>query len=134
MAQLRIALAQLNPTVGDLQGNADSIIAWCGRAAAAGAHLVVFPEMALTGYPVEDLVLRASFVDASIETLDATARRLADEGLGELAVIVGYVDRRADVRDRFGQPAGAPLDAAALLHRGRVVIRTAKHHLPNYGV
>jgi NAD+ synthase (glutamine-hydrolysing) len=134
VTQLRIALAQINPTVGDLHGNADLIITWSGRAAAAGAHLVVFPEMALTGYPVEDLVLRTSFVDASIEALEATARRLRAEGLGELAVIVGYVDRSADVRDRAGQPAGAPLDAAALLHRGQVVVRSAKHHLPNYGV
>jgi NAD+ synthase (glutamine-hydrolysing) len=131
---MRIALAQINPTVGDLQGNADLITAWSRRAADAGAHLVVFPEMALTGYPVEDLVLRTSFVNASIETLEATARRLDDEGLGELAVVVGYVDKRADVLNRVGQPSGAPLDAAALLHRGRVVVRTAKHHLPNYGV
>src|SRR5262249_22772074 len=90
--------------------------------------------MALTGYPVEDLVLRTSFVDASIETLEALARRLGDAGLGELAVIVGYVDRRTDILDRGGQPAGPPPDAAAPLHRGRVVVRTAKHHLPNYGV
>ncbi|MBC6461591.1 NAD+ synthase [Actinomadura sp. HBU206391] len=134
MAQLRIALAQVGPTVGDLQGNAELVIAWSRRAAEAGAHLAVFPEMALTGYPVEDLVLRKSFVDASIETLEATARRLRDEGLGELAVVVGYVDRRSDVRHRVGQPSGAPLDAAALLHRGEVIVRTAKHHLPNYGV
>ncbi|MCW2897835.1 MAG: synthetase [Streptosporangiaceae bacterium] len=134
MAQLRIGLAQVDPTVGDLQGNADLIVSWSRRAADAGVHLAVFPEMVLTGYPVEDLVLRTSFVDASIETLEATARRLSDEGLGELAVVVGYVDRRTDVRDRVGQPLGAPLDAAALLHRGEVVVRTAKHHLPNYGV
>ncbi|GAA2099408.1 NAD+ synthase [Actinomadura alba] len=134
MAQLRIALAQVDPTVGDLQGNADLVVAWSRRAAEAGAHLAVFPEMALTGYPVEDLVLRKSFVDASIETLEVTARRLRDEGLGELAVVVGYVDRRSDVRHRVGQPSGAPLDAAALLYGGQVVVRTAKHHLPNYGV
>jgi NAD+ synthase (glutamine-hydrolysing) len=134
VAQLRIALAQVDLTVGDLHGNAELVIAWSRRAAEAGAHLAVFPEMTLTGYPVEDLVLRKSFVDASIETLEGTARRLRDEGLGELAVVVGYVDRRADVRHRVGQPSGAPLDAAALLHRGEVIVRTAKHHLPNYGV
>ncbi|MCO5996430.1 NAD+ synthase [Actinoallomurus rhizosphaericola] len=134
MAQLRIALAQVNGTVGDLTGNADLTVEWTRRAADRGAHLVVFPEMFLTGYPVEDLALRKSFVDASIATLEATARRLADEGLGELAVVLGYLDRRGDVVDRVGQPAGAPLDAAAVLYQGRVVVRTAKHHLPNYGV
>ena len=134
MAQLRIALAQVNGTVGDLNGNADLIVDWTRRAAERGAHLIVFPEMFLTGYPVEDLVLRKSFVDASIETLASTARRLADEGLGGIPVIAGYLDRRTDVADRVGQPAGAPLDAAAVLYEGRVVVRTAKHHLPNYGV
>ncbi|MEV0151496.1 MULTISPECIES: NAD+ synthase [unclassified Nonomuraea] len=133
MAQLRIALAQTNPTVGDLSGNADKLVAWTRDAADRGAHLVVFTEMFLTGYPVEDLVLRTSFVDASIRTLQETAVRLRDEGLGELPVVVGHVDR-AGLAPRVGQPKGAPLDAAALLHRGEVVTRTAKHHLPNYGV
>jgi NAD+ synthase (glutamine-hydrolysing) len=71
VAQLRIALAQVNGTVGDLTGNADLIVDWTRRAAERGAHLIVFPEMFLTGYPVEDLALRKSFVDASIETLAA---------------------------------------------------------------
>ncbi|GAA0415340.1 NAD+ synthase [Acrocarpospora corrugata] len=133
MAQLRIALAQTNPVVGDLAGNADKLIAWTRRAADGGAHLVVFTEMFLTGYPVEDLVLRTSFVDASIAGLDAAAARLAAEGLGDLPVVVGYVDR-ANRTHRIGQPKGAPLDAAAVLYQGRVVARTAKHHLPNYGV
>ncbi|MEV4219806.1 NAD+ synthase [Nonomuraea sp. NPDC049725] len=133
MAQLRIALAQTNPTVGDLAGNADKLVAWTRDAADRGAHLAVFTEMFLTGYPAEDLVLRTSFVDASIAALEAVAVRLAEEGLGELPVVVGYVDR-AGLEPRLGRPKGAPLDAAALLHRGRVVTRTAKHHLPNYGV
>jgi NAD+ synthase (glutamine-hydrolysing) len=134
VAQLRIALAQVNGTVGDLTGNADLIVGWTRRAAERGAHLIVFPEMFLTGYPVEDLALRKSFVDASIETLASTARRLAGEGLGGIPVVAGYLDRRTDVAYRVGQPAGAPLDAAAVLYEGRVAIRTAKHHLPNYGV
>ncbi|WP_431909719.1 NAD+ synthase [Nonomuraea jabiensis] len=133
MAQLRIALAQMNPSVGDLDGNAERLIAWTRDAADRGAHLVVFTEMFLTGYPVEDLVLRTSFVDASIRTLEEVARRLEREGLGDLPVVVGYVDR-AGLAPRVGQPKGAPLDAAALLHKGEVVTRTAKHHLPNYGV
>ncbi|TMR10703.1 NAD+ synthase [Nonomuraea turkmeniaca] len=133
MAQLRIALAQTNPTVGDLAANADQLIAWTRDAAERGAHLVVFTEMFLTGYPVEDLVLRTSFVDASIRTLEEVARRLEREGLGDLPVVAGYVDR-AGLAPRVGQPKGAPLDAAALLYKGEVVTRTAKHHLPNYGV
>jgi NAD+ synthase (glutamine-hydrolysing) len=131
---LRIALAQVNATVGDLDGNAELIVEWTRRAAGRGVRVVVFPEMMLTGYPVEDLALRASFVEASIRTLDAVAARLAAEGLGGVAVVTGYLDRRADLAPRTGLPAGAPLDAAALLHGGRVVITSAKHHLPNYGV
>ncbi len=90
--------------------------------------------MALTGYPVEDLALRASFVEASIATLHDVAERLNVDGLGGVAVVTGYLDRRADLVPRTGLPAGAPLDAAAVLHGGRVVITSAKHHLPNYGV
>ncbi len=134
MAQLRIALVQADPTVGDLTGNADLVLSWSRRAADAGAHIVVFPEMFLTGYPVEDLVLRKSFVDASMDQLDTTARRLADAGLGRLPVILGYLNRRTDVAARFGQPAGMPLNALAWLHAGTAVAKSAKHHLPNYGV
>ncbi len=134
MTKLRIALAQVNATVGDLDGNAELIVARTRRAAERGARVVVFPEMMLTGYPVEDLALRASFVEASIAALRAVAARLEAEGLGGIAVVTGYLDRRADLAPRTGLPAGAPLDAAALLHGGRVVITSAKHHLPNYGV
>jgi NAD+ synthase (glutamine-hydrolysing) len=124
----------VNTTVGDLAGNAEIVIDWTRRAAARGARVVVFPEMALTGYPVEDLALRASFVEASITTLRDVAERLQVEGLGEIAVVVGYLDRKTGLAPRTGLPAGAPLDAAAVLHGGQVVITSAKHHLPNYGV
>ena len=134
MTKLRIALAQVNATVGDLDGNAELIVAWTRRAAERGARVVVFPEMMLTGYPVEDLALRASFVEASIATLHAMAARLEAEGLGGIAVVTGYLDRRTDLAARTGLPAGAPQDAAALIYGGRVVITSAKHHLPNYGV
>jgi NAD+ synthase (glutamine-hydrolysing) len=132
--QLRIALAQVNATVGDLDGNSELIVEWTRRAAARGAQVVLFPEMMLTGYPVEDLALRASFVEASIAALHNVAARLNAEGLGDIAVVAGYLDRRADLAPRTGVPAGAPLDAAAVLHGGRVVVTSAKHHLPNYGV
>ena len=134
MTKLRIALAQVNATVGDLDGNAELIVAWTRRAAERGARVVVFPEMMLTGYPVEDLALRASFVEASSAMLHAVAARLGAEGLGGIAVVTGYLDRRTDLTARTGLPAGAPQDAAALIHGGRVVITSAKHHLPNYGV
>jgi NAD+ synthase (glutamine-hydrolysing) len=124
----------VNATVGDLAGNAEIIVEWTRRAAARGARVVVFPEMALTGYPVEDLALRASFVEASIAAVRGVAERLDVEGLGGVAVVAGYLDRRAGLAPRTGLPAGAPLDAAAVLHGGQVVITSAKHHLPNYGV
>ncbi|HVQ95229.1 MAG TPA: NAD+ synthase [Mycobacteriales bacterium] len=123
MAELRIALAQVDTTVGDLTGNAATVLEWTRRAAAAGAHLVAFPEMTLTGYPPEDLVLRESFQAASIAAVPALARRLAAGGLGDIAVLVGYLDA-----------AGGPRNAAALLRGGAVVCTYFKHHLPNYGV
>jgi len=104
------------------------------RAAEQGARIVVFPEMMLTGYPVEDLALRKSFVDASVSTLHQLAGELAAERLDGVAVVTGYLDRRSGVQPRVGMPAGAPLDAAAVLHGGAVAITSAKHHLPNYGV
>jgi NAD+ synthase (glutamine-hydrolysing) len=134
VAQLRIGLAQVNATVGELAGNSDKVIEWTMRAAEQGARIVVFPEMMLTGYPVEDLALRKSFVDASIGALPRLARDLAAEGLDGVAVVVGYLDRRPGQQPRVGLPAGAPQDAAAVLHGGAVAITSAKHHLPNYGV
>lgn len=134
MPQLRLALNQIDSTVGDLAGNTESIVHWTRHAAAQGAHLIAFPEMALTGYPVEDLALRSSFVEASRAALHALAARLADEGFGEIPVVVGYLDRSEKAQPRYGQPAGAPQNAAAVLHGGRVALTFAKHHLPNYGV
>src|ERR1700735_2934401 len=134
VTRLRIAMAQVNATVGDLDGNAELIVEWTRRAARSGARVAVFPEMMLTGYPVEDLALRASFVEASIATLHAVAARLQGDGLGGIAVVTGYLNRRTDLPARTGLPAGAPQDAAALIYGGRVVVTSAKHHLPNYGV
>ncbi|HLL34540.1 MAG TPA: NAD+ synthase [Streptomyces sp.] len=134
MPQLRLALNQIDSRVGDLAGNAEAILRWTRHSADRGAHLVAFPEMALTGYPVEDLALRPSFVEASRAALRTLAARLAEEGFGELPVLVGYLDRCETAQPKYGQPAGAPQNAAALLHRGEVVLTFAKHHLPNYGV
>ncbi|WP_198533299.1 NAD+ synthase [Streptomyces sp. AcH 505] len=134
MPQLRLALNQIDSTVGDLAANSEAIVHWTRHAAEQGAHVVAFPEMVLTGYPVEDLALRSSFVEASRTALRALAVRLADEGFGELPVIVGYLDRSEHAQARYGQPAGSPQNAAAVLHDGSVVLTFAKHHLPNYGV
>ncbi|MGW5937706.1 NAD+ synthase [Streptomyces celluloflavus] len=134
MPSLRLALHQIDSCVGDIGRNAGTIVRWTRYAAEQGAHLVAFPEMALTGYPVEDLALRPSFVEASRAALRALAGRLAAEGLGELPVLVGYLDRGPQDLPRYGRPAGAPQNAAAVLHRGRIALSFAKHHLPNYGV
>jgi len=117
---VRIALGQLNTTVGDLDGNVDRLADAAHRATAAGADAVVFTELAITGYPPEDLVLRPSFVGDNLRALDALAAATA----GGCDVIVGFVDRSS---------AGVH-NAAAVLHRGAVSARYAKCKLPNYGV
>lgn len=133
-AQLRLALAQINPTVGDLSGNADLITRYIGRAHAGGAHVVVFPEMILTGYPVEDLALRPAFRAASRKVITELAQRVAAQGHGDLVLIVGYLDEVKGSVDRLGQPEGAPQNAIAIIHGGEIKARYVKHHLPNYGV
>ncbi|HEY2794223.1 MAG TPA: NAD+ synthase [Micromonosporaceae bacterium] len=134
-ASLRIALAQVNPTVGDIDGNVAIVRATTRRAVDAGADLIAFPEMMLTGYPVEDLVFRESFVTASKQAVTALAEQLADDGLGDTAVVVGYLDADGPARiDSDALPGRGPRDALALLSGGRVVVSYYKHHLPNYGV
>ncbi|RBY85976.1 NAD+ synthase [Blastococcus sp. TF02A-26] len=147
--QLRVALAQVDTRVGDIAGNTELVVDWAARAARADAHVVVFPEMTLTGYPAEDLVLRESFARASEHALVDLATTLDEKGLGGTAVVVGYLahtegrgpaavdepptadeDRPADANPRHG----APRNAAALLYGGEVVVRYYKRHLPNYGV
>ena len=132
---LRIALAQVNPTVGDVTGNAARVREAVSDSAAAGADLVVLPEMVLTGYPVEDLALRPSFQDASRAAAHALAVDLAADGHGDLPVLLGYLDYLDDSAPaRAGRPRRAPVNAAALLRDGTVAARYVKHHLPNYGV
>jgi NAD+ synthase (glutamine-hydrolysing) len=117
---VRIALGQVNVTVGDIEGNVEVMDAWIREATGHGADLVCFPELAVTGYPPEDLVLRPAFVDGNLEALDELARRAADR----CAALVGFVDRT----DRGLH------NAAALLRGGKVDARYHKHKLPNYGV
>ncbi|MFD4905046.1 NAD+ synthase [Kitasatospora purpeofusca] len=134
MPNLRLALCQTDPWVGAIARNGDEVVRWTEQAVEAGAQLVAFPEMALTGYPVEDLALRRSFVEASRSGLAELAGRLAAAGLGEVPVVVGYLGRSEQASPRFGRPAGSPQNCAAVLFRGEVATRFAKHHLPNYGV
>jgi NAD+ synthase (glutamine-hydrolysing) len=117
---VRIALGQLNTTVGDLDGNVTRLADAAKRATAEGADVVVFTELAITGYPPEDLVLRPSFVEDNLRALDA----LAAETAGGCDVIVGFADR---------SDAGVH-NAAGLLRAGAVLARYAKIKLPNYGV
>ncbi len=134
MPVLRLGLAQVDHTVGDLAGNAAIVRDGVRRAHDAGCDVVAFPEMMLTGYPAEDLVLRSSFVQASVDTLHRLAADLAADGLGEVLVVVGYCGRSARPAPAVGRPVGEPQNAAAALHLGKVVASYAKHHLPNYGV
>ncbi|MCW2568751.1 MAG: nadE [Mycobacterium sp.] len=135
MPHLRLALAQVDPTVGDLRANVELVLDGARRARAAGADLAAFPEMVLTGYPVEDLVFRESFVAASRAALDELALRLEAEGLGDLPVVVGYLDADGPVAPGVDAGTdGGPRNAAAVLAGGRAVTRYFKHHLPNYGV
>ena len=116
---IRIALAQINPTVGDLKGNAEKIIAWMGKARSAGADLVSFPEMAVTGYPPEDLLFKARFIDDNLAAVKEIARASADT-----VAVVGFVDKE---KDRI-------YNAAAVLSGGKVRGVYRKAFLPNYGV
>ena len=123
--QIRIALAQINPTLGDLAANADLISKYARDAANAGAVIVVYPEMIVTGYPVEDLATRTSFRAASINAVNNIAKRISDEGNGDLTLLVGYLGESA---------AGEPQNCVAVIHKGAIVATYIKHHLPNYGV
>ncbi len=134
MPQLRLALAQVNARVGDLEGNADLVVAAARDAADRGAHLIVFPEMVLTGYPIEDLAMRASLISSSRAAADELAARLAAEGCGDIVAMVGFLDQAHGVTDAIGVPKNAPQNAVAVMHGGRIVARQAKHHLWNYGV
>jgi NAD+ synthase (glutamine-hydrolysing) len=134
--QLRLALAQVNPRVGDLDGNVELVVAAAHDASMAGAHLLVMPEMVLNGYPVEDMAYRLSFIEGTRDRVPALAARLVEEGLGDLVVVVGHLDTAKDHvdTDRLGVPKNAPTNSASVLTGGRVVTRYDKHHLPNYGV
>ena len=119
--KLRLALAQINPTVGDLAGNAALITKYTKEAAGASADVIVFPEMVLTGYPVEDLAMRASFRSASKAALAQLVTALDPT----IISVIGYLDESS---------TGAPQNKAAIVYGSKVVATYTKRHLPNYGV
>ncbi|MBM3742834.1 MAG: NAD+ synthase [Actinobacteria bacterium] len=121
--KLRIAAAQLNLLVGDITGNSAKVLESAIRAKKVGAQVVVFPEMVITGYPIEDLALRPAISKAAKEEVEKLASNLDKNNCGDLLAVVGYLDRETK-----------PLNAVALLYGGKIVARYVKRHLPNYGV
>lgn len=118
---LRVALAQINVTVGDLEGNKQKILAAMQQASQAGAHIVCLPELALAGYPPEDLLLKPGFVDANLRALQELIE--ASRAFAGLTSVIGFVDRDHDI-----------YNAAAVVHEGKLYGVYHKHYLPNYGV
>ncbi|HSV16587.1 MAG TPA: nitrilase-related carbon-nitrogen hydrolase, partial [Tepidisphaeraceae bacterium] len=121
---MRIALAQINPTVGDIAGNVRKILDFTGRAKTAGAALVVFPELSVTGYPPKDLLLKPQFVDDNLRAV----RMIAAHAPRDIDIIVGYAEQNTD-------PVGRPLhNAVAVLRDGVIASRHFKTLLPTYDV
>ena len=118
MRILRVALAQMNPVVGDLEGNVRRMVEYIHRARQAQAHVVLFPELAVTGYPPEDLLLKPDFVEGNLAAVQEVARHATD-----LVAVVGFADR-----------ANYLYNAAAVCAGGRVQGVYHKRLLPNYGV
>ncbi len=131
MAPIRIALAQTNPVVGDLSGNlrqcADAVVS----AAEQGASIVVFGEMATSGYPIEDLAARESFLNDSVQAVKDFAIQLNNDGLGGQVVVLGTP---AIVAEEHRNHWAIAQNAAVIIREGKVWAGYAKHHLPNYSV
>jgi NAD+ synthase (glutamine-hydrolysing) len=121
---VRIALAQIDPTVGDVDGNAAKIAEWIGRADATGADLTIFPELCVPGYPAEDLYLKRHFVEANRAAVEELAR-----GVGEMVVLVGFAEPVAGGGDHRHAH-----NSLAVLSRGQVRAVYRKNRLPNYAV
>jgi NAD+ synthase (glutamine-hydrolysing) len=118
MRTLRIGLCQINTTVGDIEGNTKKILDYIARGKKMGADLLIFPEMAVTGYPPEDLLLMPKFIDANLKAI----RRIA-KSTSSMTAVVGFVNKDGDI-----------FNSAALLHNGKLVDAYSKIYLPNYGV
>jgi NAD+ synthase (glutamine-hydrolysing) len=129
MPAVRVAMAQINPTVGDLSGNSAKILDFAKRAYETGAQIVLFPELALTGYPIEDLALSRDFLSASELALEQLAKAADKAGLGQMTLVVGYP---GFAENPTSWAIGA--NKAALITGGKISGNYAKHHLPNYSV
>jgi NAD+ synthase (glutamine-hydrolysing) len=136
MPQLRLALAQTNPILGDLRGNSAQIVDAAKRAAAQGADLLAVGEMALSGYPIEDLAQRPGFLREAHAAVVALAKKLLDEGLGDLVVVVGHPDGPFEPRllGTSNAPTAIAKNLASVLQHGHIQAEYSKHHLPNYSV
>lgn len=131
MPKVRLALAQTNPVVGDIEANTDAALEAIETAAKNGANLVLFGEMAITGYPIEDLAARESFITAAAEAVTKLASRIERAGLGEIAVVIGHP---ALAKERDSHNWALAQNCASVLLDGKVTGTYAKHHLPNYSV
>ena len=118
MRVFRVSIAQINPTVGNIEGNTEKIIDYINKARQSEAHIVIFPELAITGYPPEDLLLKPRFVAQNLHALDEI--RANSKGI---IVIVGFIDRQDDI-----------FNSAAIISEKVIVDIYHKQHLPNYGV
>ncbi len=128
MPKVRLALAQTNPTVGAVEANVEGILATVATAVSGGADIVVFGEMVITGYPIEDLATRESFVAKSESAVAELAKTLVHKGFGEISVIVGHPSK---ARKRGWAIAH---NSISVLRGGEIVGQYHKHHLPNYSV
>jgi NAD+ synthase (glutamine-hydrolysing) len=128
---LTFALAQIDTCVGDLHGNSEKVMSAVRQAHAHQADVVVFPEMTLTGYPIEDLAYRDTFRREAVRVVHQIASDLAREGLGDTYVILGSIGRPEGVLTR---ESTKPRNRMLILHSGHVVAHYDKHFLPNYGV
>lgn len=118
MRTLRIGLCQINTTVGDIEGNTKKILDYIAKGKRMGADLLVFPEMAVTGYPPEDLLLMTKFIEANLKAVKTIAKATSS-----VTAIVGFVNKKGDI-----------FNSAALLHNGKMIDVYSKTYLPNYGV
>lgn len=136
MPVLHVAIAQTNPIVGDLGGNRERIVEFAHHAWDQGAQVMLTGELALSGYPIEDLALRDDFLHRSREVVAFTAQQLQDEGLGELVVLLGHPDGPFPPPADQYNPAHPQqaTNCVSVLHNGKVLATYAKHHLPNYSV
>ncbi|MDR9434635.1 NAD+ synthase [Pontimonas sp.] len=136
MPSIRVAIAQTNPIVGDLGGNRERLVEMAAAAWERGAQVFLTGELAISGYPIEDLALRDDFLQRAREVVDHMASQLHQRGLGDLVVLVGHPDGPFPPPTDLYSPAHPQQakNCVSVLHNGQVVARYAKHHLPNYSV